>query len=132
MKRLMEQTSTQKIYWAEENQVVLGECFGATHSLEKAEENVDAQERLRDRLGKEKTRVLVDMRLIKSISRDARMYYANERTASIQRVTALLVDSPLTRVIANLFMGLNRPLSPSRMFTDQAQAITWLQTFSDA
>ena len=72
------------------------------------------------------------MRLIKSISRDARMYYANERTASIQRATALLVDSPLTRVIANFFMGLNRPLSPSRMFTDQTQAIRWLQTFSDA
>ncbi len=66
MKKLMEETSTQKVYWEEENQVVLGECFAAIHSQEKAQENVDAQERLRDRLGKEKTRVLVDMRLIKN------------------------------------------------------------------
>ncbi len=71
------------------------------------------------------------LRLIKSISREARMYYANERTASIQRATALLVDSPVSRVIANFFLGLNRPLSPTRMFTHQTQAILWLQTFSD-
>ena len=132
MKKLMEQTSTQIIYWDEENQVVLGECIAAIHSKDKAKENVDAQDRVRGRLGKEKTRVLVDMRLISSISRDARMYYANERTASIQRATALLVDSPVSRVIANFFMGLNRPLSPTRMFTDQTQAVRWLQTFSDA
>ncbi len=60
------------------------------------------------------------------------MYYANERTASIQRATALLIDSPVSRVIANFFMGLNRPLSPTRVFTEQTQAIRWLQTFSDA
>ena len=131
MKKLMEQTSTQRIYWNEDKQLVIGECFAAIHSQEKAKENIDAQEQVRDRLGKEKTRVLIDMSLIKSISRDARMYYANERTASIQRATALLVDSPVSRVIANFFMGLNRPLSPSRMFTDRTQAIKWLETFSD-
>ena len=132
MKSLVEQTSTQKLYWDEENQIVIGECFGAIHLREKAKENVDAQERIRDRLGKEKTRVLVDMRQIESISREARVYYANERTASIQRATALLIDSPVSRVIANFFMGLNRPLSPTRMFTDETEAIRWLQTFSDA
>ena len=132
MKSLVEHTSTQKLYWDKENQIVIGECFAAIHLQEKAEENVDAQERIRDRLGKENTRVLVDMRLIESISREARLYYANERTASIQRATALLIDSPVSRVIANFFMGLNRPLSPTRMFTDETEAIRWLQTVSDA
>ena len=60
------------------------------------------------------------------------MYYANERTASIQRATALLIDSPVSRVIANFFMGLNRPLSPTQMFTDETEAMRWLRTFSDA
>ena len=73
MKDLLEQTSTQKLYWDEENQIVIGECFAEIHLREKAKENVDAQERVRDQLGKEKTRVLIDMRLrlIKSISREA-------------------------------------------------------------
>ena len=132
MKKLVDETSTQKLYWDEDNQIVFGECFNMIHSEEKAKENVDAQERVRDRLGKEKTRVLVDMRAIKSISRDAREYYANERTASIQRATALVIKSPLSRVIANFFMGLNRPLTPTRMFTDVDEAIEWLQSFSAA
>ncbi len=132
MKKLVDETSTQKLYWDEENQIVFGECFDMIHSQGKAKENIDAQERVRDRLGKEKTRVLVDMRAIKSISRDAREYYANERTASIQRATALVIESPLSRVIANFFMGLNRPLTPTRMFTDVDEAIEWLQSFSDA
>ncbi len=132
MKKLVEETSTQKLYWDEEIQIVFGECLDMIHSEEAAKENIDAYERVRDRLGKEKTRVLVDMRAIKSISRDAREYYANERTASIQRATALVIKSPLSRVIANFFMGLNRPLTPTRMFTDVDEAIEWLQSFSDA
>ncbi len=132
MKKLVDETSTQKLYWDEDNQIVFGECLDMFHSAEKAKENIDAYERVRDRLGKEKTRVLVDMRAIKGVSRDAREYYANERTASIQRATALVIKSPLSRVIANFFMGLNRPLTPTRMFTDVDEAIEWLQSFSDA
>ena len=132
MKKLVDETSTQKLYWDEDNQIVFGECLDMFHSEEKAKENIDAYERVRDRLGKEKTRVLVDMREIKGVSRDAREYYANERTASIQRATALVIKSPLSRVIANFFMGLNRPLTPTRMFTDVDEAIEWLQSFSDA
>ena len=132
MKKLVDETSTQKLYWDEENQIVFGECLDMFHSEEKAKENIDAYERVRDRLGKEKTRVLVDMRAIKGVSRDAREYYANERTASIQRATALVIESPVSRVIANFFMGLNRPLTPTRMFTDVDEAIEWLQSFSDA
>ncbi len=132
MKKLVDETSTQKLYWDEDNQIVFGECLDMFHSEEKAKENIDAYERVRNRLGKEKTRVLVDMREIKGVSRDAREYYANERTASIQRATALVIKSPLSRVIANFFMGLNRPLTPTRMFTDVDEAIEWLQSFSDA
>ncbi len=132
MKKLVDETSTQKLYWDEDNQIVFGECLDTIHSEEKAKENIDAYERVRNRVGKEKIRVLVDMRAIKGVSRDAREYYANERTASIQRATALVIKSPLSRVIANFFMGLNRPLTPTRMFTDVDEAIEWLQSFSDA
>ena len=51
MKKLVEQTSTQKLYWDEEKQIVIGECFAVIHGQEKAKENVDAQERVRNRLG---------------------------------------------------------------------------------
>ena len=132
MRKLMEATSTQKLFWDADENVVLGELNSTPETLQAAQENIDAYERVRDALGKEKIRVLVDMRQATQVNREARNYYANERTASIQRAAALLVSSPLSATIANFFMGLNKPLTPTRMFTKIDEAIAWLQSHSDA
>ena len=131
MKTLVVETSTQKLYWDEENDIAVGVLVFAEQTLDKAKENIDAQQRIRDDLGKEKTRVLIDMREMKSITRDAREYYAGERTCSIQRATALLVKSRISKVMANFFMGFNKPITPVRMFTDYDKAVAWLKGFSE-
>lgn len=46
----MEETSTQKLYWDEENEIVWGELVFEIQTLEKAIENIDAQERIRNAL----------------------------------------------------------------------------------
>ena len=92
MKELKEETSTQKLYWDSENEIVWSDLFG-NQTEELAKKNIDAQERIRDSLNKEKTRVLIDMTAVTEISKEARDYFANERTASIQRATALLVSA---------------------------------------
>ena len=125
------ETSTQKLFWDSENEIVHCELFGDQTAEELAKENVDAQESIRDGLNKVKTRVLIDMTAITEISKEARDYFANERTASIQRATALLISSPVSRVIGNFFMGLNKPITPTRLFTDPDKAIQWLHTYSD-
>ncbi len=130
MKELKVETSTQKLYWDSENEIVWCDLFGNQTTVELAKENVDAQERLRDSVNRVKTRVLIDMTSTTEISKEARDYFANERTGSIQRATALLIGSPVSRVIGNFFLGLNRPLSPTRLFSDPHKAIQWLQTFS--
>lgn len=129
MKELKVETSTQRLYWDDENEIVWGELIANQNTLETAVENVDAQERLRDTVKRKKTRVLIDMTSMTEISREARDYFANERTASIQRATALLIGSPVSRVIGNFFMGLNKPVSPTKLFTDPQKAIQWLHTF---
>ena len=131
MRELMEQTPTQTLYWDTDEHIVWGELDATPQTLQTAEENIEAQARIRDALGKEMTRVAIDMRQTVKITREARNYYAGERTASIQRATALLIDSPLSAVIANFFMGLNKPLSPTRMFTNEDDAIAWLREHSD-
>ena len=131
MKELKVETATQRLYWDSENEIVWGELLANQTTVELAKENVDAQERLRDGMNKAKTRVLIDMTSVTEISKEARDYFANERTASIQRATALLIGSPVSRVIGNFFMGLNKPVSPTRLFTDPHKAIQWLHTFSD-
>ena len=127
----MEETSTQKLFWDAEENVVLGELNSTPETVQAAQENIDAYERVRDALGKEKIRVLVDMRQATQVNREARNYYANERTASIQRAVALLVSSPVSATIANFFMGLNKPLTPTRMFMSEDKAIAWLREHSD-
>ncbi len=130
-KELRASTSTQKIYWDQENEIVWSNLFANLTTEELAREDVDAQERVRDSLNKEMIRALVDMCDVTEISKAARDYFGNERTASIQRATALLVRSPVSKVIGNFFMGLNKPISPTRMFTDPEMAVQWLHTFSD-
>ncbi len=105
MKELKVETSTQKLYWDSENEIVWGELFGNQMTEELAKENIDAQESVRDGMNKAKTRVLIDMTAVTEISKEARDYFANERTASIQRATALLIGSPVSRVHRQLFHG---------------------------
>ena len=44
--------------------------------------------------------------------------------------TALVVGSPVSRVIGNFFVGLNRPKYPLRLFDDQEFATAWLLGFA--
>jgi hypothetical protein len=71
---------------------------------------------------------LVDMRNIRSIERPARQHFAGPETASVQSAAALLVGSPITRAMGNFFLGLNKPVFPTRLFHDQSEAMAWLRT----
>jgi hypothetical protein len=73
--------------------------------------------------------VFVDMSEIKFMSRDARTYFAGAETARVEAAAALLIRSPLTKAIGNFFLGLNKPLFPTRLFTSQAEALAWLLGF---
>jgi len=129
MKKLVVETRTQKLYWDEKNEIVWGELFESVQTIEDAIENIDAQEKLRDSINREKTRVLIKLGALFKISIEARNYFANERTASIQRATALLTSSQITVLIANFFMSFNKPISPTKMFNNSEEAIRWLQKF---
>ncbi len=50
MKELKIETSTQKLYWDSDNEIVCGNLFGDQLTEELARENVDAQERVSDSL----------------------------------------------------------------------------------
>ncbi|PCI95872.1 MAG: STAS/SEC14 domain-containing protein [Flavobacteriales bacterium] len=131
MKELLEETTSQNIYWDSENKIVHGVLIANLTTLEDAIENIDAQERIKNKMNREKTRVLIDMSSVSEISKEARNYFSNERTASIQRATALYINSVVGRVIGNFFMGINKPLTPTKIFTDKKAAIKWLHAYKD-
>lgn len=72
---------------------------------------------------------LVDLRGVRSMSRDCRKYFAGPETASAEAAVALIVESPIARAIGNFFMGLNKPLMPTRLFTSEDDALVWLRGY---
>lgn len=69
------------------------------------------------------TPVLVDLRVTRSVSREARKTFA---TSAVPSRIAMYVASPLSRVIANFYIGVSGPSVPTRVFTDLDDAQRWL------
>jgi hypothetical protein len=72
---------------------------------------------------------LVLMQDVARVDRDARAFFASEEYLPLSSQTALVVGSPVSRVIGNFFVGLNRLKYPCRIFDDTERAVDWLRGF---
>ncbi len=75
---------------------------------------------------RQRSRVLVDMRQIHSQSREARLYFGGAESQAATLAVAILIGSPVSRVIANFFLRVSQQRLPTALFTDQNAAIKWL------
>lgn len=96
---------------------------GCEMALDDAKENVSA---IYEIGGRQRNRVLVDMRGVRSQTREARQYFAGPEAERATLAVALLVGSPLSRVLANFFLRLMPQRWPTALFNDEDAAITWL------
>lgn len=71
---------------------------------------------------------LVDVSQFKSVSREARTYFAKEAGEDLKAL-AVLVKNPVTRMMVNFFMKFNNPQYPIRFFTSEHEAYSWLLQF---
>lgn len=69
--------------------------------------------------------LLVDTSEIKSITKEARDHFSMKNRNSNVIVIAIVVKSPLSKIIANFFIGLNKPIVPVKLFTTEERAIDW-------
>lgn len=83
---------------------------------------LDARIRLRDGLAP----ILVDTRRVTSMSREAQEMTASERMRPFTDCVALLVDNPVSVVLANFFVVLVRPPYPTKMFRSEERARRWI------
>ena len=72
---------------------------------------------------------MVLMQDMARVDREARAMFASDLYTRLCSQTALVVGSPVSRVIGNFFVGLNRPRHLFRIFDDPALAIEWLRGF---
>lgn len=71
--------------------------------------------------------LLVDLREIKSISKPARDHFAIRNRVPPISAIAMLVKSPLSRIIGNFFLGINKPSVPTKLFSSEKTALVWLK-----
>ncbi|HEX9439902.1 MAG TPA: hypothetical protein VF909_09480 [Roseiflexaceae bacterium] len=102
---------------------------GVEQTLEAARENLQATVELS---GGQRRPLLVDIRQIKSQTREARDYYTGPEGTRCFSAAAMLVDSPVSRLLGNFMIGFNKSSSvPGKLFSSEAEAIEWLKTFLD-
>ncbi len=99
---------------------------GAEVGLEDARENLAISRQL---VGGRPVPVLVDLRPCRYQSAEARALFAGPETTAVSTAVALLIASPVSRVLGNFYLGFNRPQVPTRLFTSVAEADEWLKTF---
>lgn len=97
---------------------------GSEIQLQDAEDNTAAVIKISDGIIYP---ILVDLRGIKSISKEARDHFSMRgRTPSVSAV-AMLVKSPVSRIIGNFYIGFAKPVVPTRMFSAEKEAIGWVK-----
>ena len=70
--------------------------------------------------------LLIDSTSIVSMDREARKRFSNE---TVVTAVALLVGTPLSKIIGNFFIGLNKTSIPFKIFTSKTDALEWLAAF---
>lgn len=99
---------------------------GSEHALDDAKEVSAAAVEVS---GGKKRPVLVDMAKLKSVSREAQEYHSADEAVPDCSAVALIVGSPVSRVIASFFLRFRSVKYPIKLFTSEGDAIEWLKGF---
>jgi hypothetical protein len=122
-----EQTSRIAKIWVGEDSIVrIIYVPGAEPTLEDARKILDAYHKLRK--GR-RLPLLIDTRTMKSFARGARQLFAGEEAQGCASAAAIIVDTPVTKVLANFYLGLSKPRLPSRLFSSEDEALAWLKGY---
>lgn len=107
---------------------------GVVYFVYKANTSIDlnaAKQILRDRItfqGEVDYPIYCDIRGMRRADKEARDFLAKEGS-SYTKAVAIIVDSPMTKIIGNFYLGLNKPTAPTKMFTEKQEALEYLKQF---
>ena len=75
----------------------------------------------------EKFPLLIDSRGIQSMSREARSFFTTNGRETSTVAFAILIDSAVSKVVGNFFLGINKPAVPTKLFRNENEALQWLR-----
>lgn len=84
--------------------------------------------RLKLQKGKEYP-LLSNIKTVKNTTKQARDFMASKEGCEGVVAAAILIDSPIGSMIINFFIRVSKPLRPTKIFTIEEEAKTWLAQF---
>ncbi len=72
--------------------------------------------------------ILIDLRNLRTISKQARDLLASPRAYEKVAACALITNNMVTRLIARFFVHFSRPPAPTRLFGNKEKAEEWLRS----
>jgi hypothetical protein len=91
------------------------------------EDAIAAISAMNELTGGRRSSLLVDLHDSGQQTRPARLEFA--RRDDLVSALAVIAGTPLSRIIGNFFLSVNKPLYPARLFDNEASALAWLQAF---
>ncbi len=95
-------------------------------TLELAKENTEA---VNSFFTGKKFPILIDSRGIKSMSREAREHFSTKGRDPKTNAFGIVIGSPISRVLGNFYLGINKPPVPTKLFNNEEDALQWLKQF---
>lgn len=107
-----------------EDNILYTDCFpNTTMTLEDGKESTRISAEI---VNYQPVPLLCDLTNVVKMSQDCRQHFAGPEHAETFSKAALIVTSPISRIIGNFFLGLNKPLKPTRLFTNKEDGLEWL------
>lgn len=113
-------------YWIEDGIVNMLYPRNLIITMEIAKEIVENRLKV---TGNIKMPLLADIRGLASIDMAARRYFASADAVGYLSAGAFVVDSLVSRLAGNIFIRVDKPLVPTRLFTNVKKAEMWLSHY---
>ena len=112
------------INWIEDGILFFHTKPDLDHTLDLAKEHQEVIGKLSKG---ERTPILADARQARPLDVETRKYYATAEGTKYAIAFAFLVKSSFSKVLANIFIKLQKLHVPTKMFTSKEEAVKWLK-----
>jgi hypothetical protein len=115
--------------WLDEDGIII--AIGSSHQLHTLEHAIENTKINAELAGAVRRPFLIDMNKVKTMSREAREYYAGPEPRKSITAVGIVTNSSVGKAVANFFLLLTKPSVPTRMFTDVKEAKEWLLQYKE-
>ena len=73
--------------------------------------------------------IFIDLINVYYTDTKARKYMASKEAVQYITAGAFLIDNEIMKLAGNIFIKIDKPYAPAKLFTDKDKALEWLQTY---